>query len=415
MAFPRLALLVGVCLAFTVHRGQSVCDPEKPEDDGGCKKIVAGNPDTFVGDGDIVAEGNVIADRMVTAKAGMWAAGDIVGGRDIKAFGDVEAIGDVKAFDSLIAGDPDQAADHGDVVAERNIVAGFNIEAKGAHVMSEGNVIARAEVAGPVVRAFERVIGGRVQAGDPQEYVVNEGDVVAKRDVQSDDDVQAADDVTARDELRAPTLDAHRCECGSRVITSRAVAGAFEIHSADSEQLPTSMAEWSDSDRSAAYEAFRQLRVRADGDARLGLAAAEVQHIFPSAVKTFVPHVRQADDDEQEEGGNGEGATDAAAAEAPAEEMTIDLTQLLYTQMGVTQDIIKANEDQSETIEDLKRAKADLMAANEAMNETIGELMKANDAILERISRLEQGSSGSNAAPGPIEALQKAVEGLMAP
>mmetsp|Transcript_45065 Transcript_45065/g.111934 ORF Transcript_45065/g.111934 Transcript_45065/m.111934 type:complete len:189 (+) Transcript_45065:470-1036(+) len=152
-----------------------------------------------------------------------------------------------------------------------------------------------------------------------------------------------------------------KCWCNGLDVRRRVSAGALEVHSLDSEQPSASIAEWDDHNRSAAYAAFRQLNVRTDGDT-LGLVAAEVQELFPRAVSSL-------------EAG-------ALGAETEAGEIaTIDLTQLVYTQMGVIQD-----------------------------------LMKTMESVLGRVGRLEGGPSGEQeASHGPIEAIQKAMEGLMAP
>jgi len=210
----------------------------------------------------------------------------------------------------------------------------------------------------------------------PNEWTLHDGDVQAALNVEADRHVLAGGRVRARDGVFGQ----------NGVFLGRSVAGAFEVLDSDgSKQRPASMAEWADNNRSVAYEAFRQLRVRTDGDTRLSLAAGEVKKIFPSAVKTFaVPVHDDGADDEQE-----------------AEEMTIDLTQLLYTQFAVTQDIINEKEATAKTNEGMAKTIAD-------MNDTIEELKKANEAILGRIARLEQSA-------GPIEALHKVAQGLMAP
>ena len=91
--------------------------------------------------------------------------------------------------------------------------------------------------------------------------------------------------------------------------------------------------------------------------------------VFPSAVKTFTPHDGRHDDEHKDK-----------KTEGPADtEMTIDLTQLIYTQLAVTQDVIKANEGQAKTIRELR---------------------KANDALRGRVARLEESRGTDQTAPG---------------
>ena len=221
-----------------------------------------------------------------------------------------------------------------------------------------------------------------MRAGSPSDEPINNGDIGAAEDLQADDDL----------------IVGGQCYCPFQVRSRRAVAGAFEIHSDDSDHPPTPMAEWGDRNRSVAYEAFRQLRVRTGGDARLGLAAKEVQRVFPMAVRTLLP-----DDDDDDDAGSEE-------KENKDGELTIDLTQLVYTQMAVIQDLITEKDDLRQTTGGLTKRIDQLAKANKG-------LMKANEAVMGRMARLEQGSSKSESGEpsGPIEALQKMAKGLMAP
>ncbi|CEL92417.1 unnamed protein product [Vitrella brassicaformis CCMP3155] len=289
-----------------------------------------------------LGSGDIFAEDLI------WAGGNVKARRDVIAGNEVTAK-KVRAYDSLTA--------HKDmsVWGDLRVYGGV------------GPTPAALEVHGYTLQAQDikavRIVAGSVPTGMALEY----GDIIASKDLASGKDVHSHRDVTARRELRAPKLEADECSCASLVDTRRAIAGAFEVRSSD--QPSSSLAEWADSDRSAAYDAFKQLRVRTDRDARLGLASADVQRLLPSAVKTFVPHVHQAADEEDDDS---EAAAAGGQAEA-AQEMTIDLTQLLYTQMAVIQDLI--NEKEALTKND------------DAMAKTIGSLMG-------RIARLEQGSGG---------------------
>ncbi|CEM30141.1 unnamed protein product [Vitrella brassicaformis CCMP3155] len=268
-----------------------------------CAEIVAGNPTRWrIDSGDIAADDDLLADDDVAA------GGNVIAGGYVRADGNVKAGGNVTvgnfAFDDRVP------------VLPFSLWRNSDIEGS---IMAAGNVY--------VGSPNEEVITSPFGTERPAWYAPG-GNVLARGSVIAQTD-----------------LGAKQCACGG-VVTRRAVADAFEVPSDSRNQPPTSMAEWGDRNRSAAYEAFRQLRVRFDGDAQLALAPAEVHKVFPSAVKTFTPHNK----DEKPEG--------PAAAE-----MTIDLTQLVYTQLAVMQGLIKAND----------------------------ELRKANDALRGRVTRLEKG------------------------
>ncbi|CEM27653.1 unnamed protein product [Vitrella brassicaformis CCMP3155] len=243
----------------------------------------------------------------------------------------------------------------------------------------------------------KKIISGNPVLNGQNGDILAEGNLLVQGGALIDDGVTTTELVALRE-----------CHCGDETVSRRVVAGAFEVRGsdrlADGEQVPSSMAEWSNTDRSAAYQAFRQLRVLSDGDARLGLAAAQVQKVFPSAVKTFVS--RASD----EQGG------DAQKGEGPAGQLTIDMTQLLYTQMAVTQDLIDDYIDEKERLNKTNKGMAknidSLTGTMADVNDTLERLRKANETVMDRITRLEQDSGADEQRPlGPIEALRKVAVG----
>ncbi|CEM39779.1 unnamed protein product [Vitrella brassicaformis CCMP3155] len=363
MVFSRLAFVAVVFLAIPAPPCAADCDADEFEDDDGCERIIAGNPELFQdGTGDVTAERYVKANTAVLSDGTVVASDNVRSSRNIIAQGTIEA------------GNPSEFTENdGDVKAETDVEADRSVRA-GIDVIAEDDVIARNNVIAGSGSDFDgEVIGDSIRTGQPSEREVRRGDIGATADLQADD----------------------TCYC-PQAVTRRAFAHSFEVRGNDSDRPSTPMAEWGDRNRSMAYEAFRQLRVRTGGDARLGLAAKEVQRLFPMAVRTLLPDDDGDDDAESEAEKNGE--------------MTIDLTQLLYTQMAVIQDLITEKEDLRKTTGGLTKRLDQLAKANKG-------LMKANEAMMGRMARLEQGSSKSesNEPSGPIEALQKMAKGLLAP
>ncbi|CEM00796.1 unnamed protein product [Vitrella brassicaformis CCMP3155] len=247
----------------------------EPDIVGNCTRLVAGDPQSRR-----VLDGEVVA------------AADVRTDQNVRAFLDVEAEGDVRAFR--------------DVVAIRNMSTRGEVKANSITVGRRDPNVGDTGGDGNIVAAGSLTVSGRSISAIGANTFVRQLRT-AGATFGGIGDVNAGDDVFVGDSL---------------FVRGRAISRAFELSDTDN-QPPSSFAEWGGRNRSSAYEAFRQLPVHSDPHNRLTLAAQDVSRLFPSAVETF------EDDDQPEEGGKGR----------PTKHTTIDLTQLIFTQMSVIQDL----------------------------------------------------------------------------
>ncbi|CEM38770.1 unnamed protein product [Vitrella brassicaformis CCMP3155] len=363
MAFTRFSRVVVLCLALTVAHlipcGHADCEPDVP---GSCPRIIAGNPtgydpDNYY-DGNLYAAGSVFADRAVFAKGSIYSDDDVTAPDDVYALEDVIAFRDVEAFGTVRGRNIITA---GFVFVERGVTASENVVAFKDVIAIENVFATRNLTAGDALFADRIILGDADTRYPGWRYEVRAGDIFTNGVV------------TAREFRANSGLTAGVCRCGDETFSRRVIAGeAVEVQSSDLPTADSQTAEWGEGQRSAAYvDAFRQLPVHSYQDARLGLVADEVRRLLPSAVRTFAKHEI---DGERRRSEATEAPEEAEGEDNEADEqMTIDLTQLVFTQMAVIQDLIDEKEQMGERIEGLT---------------------KTIEAIVGRIARLEDGSGG---------------------
>ncbi|CEM01693.1 unnamed protein product [Vitrella brassicaformis CCMP3155] len=145
-------------------------------------------------------------------------------------------------------------------------------------------------------------------------HSIKSGDICAR------DDLMAADNCLVENGLYAGHVFAEkRCTCGDTTHSRSMVAGTYHIETSESADMSAQDA----GQRSAAIELIKRLEIKSAGRV-LGLSAADVKQVAPNMVSSI-------------EVASGEAESEGEPDERPA----VDMTQLLYTQLSVIQELIK--------------------------------------------------------------------------
>ncbi|CEM02029.1 unnamed protein product [Vitrella brassicaformis CCMP3155] len=296
--------LAAVCLGlYTVRRADGQEDCFKTNI---C--VIAG--DTFAR-----PEGDVVAADDLIARDDLVADDDVVAKDDLRVFGDeVRALNAEVRARSVTVGYPDitlfwsALGEDGEVVAE-SVVSAPRIRSYNDPLRAQSPALFRERLSvmdGGDISAGNSITVGRPDPDLRPGITRGEGNIVAQNTVLAQD-ISALGTISGED----------GCSCGGLTIP-----GDVELSATDN-QPPASFAEWGGRNRSSAYEAFRQLPVHTNPHNRLTLAAQDVSRLFPSAVGAY------EDNHQPKKGGKGR----------PTKRTTIDLTQLIFTQMSVIQDL----------------------------------------------------------------------------